>query len=589
MFDNFLGKIKELVPAKKDEKKTEISRVANAFFERLLAWAESEGIDDLTYDTRFKCERGIPRDKQKLLLLRDVNISRSNIAELPKELFFLGLIMSLNVRDNRLQILPREISNLKNLNFLDASHNAISELPSELCYLPHLRVIRMGSNKLTFIPNDIGSLENLEFLDLNNNEIKMLPSDMFKAKKIKMLSLWKNALTELSHYIGELENLEELNIANNLIEKLPKSIRYLKNLVKMDIRNNKLYLLPKEIGELASLKELDAGNDLNLPNINQIMHLPPEFGALQNLQSLNLCSNSLLDLPNEIGLLTNLTKLNLANNKIDMLPYYIENLINLRDLDISANRLKKLPPEIMKLTLTRLDISDNPELELTPEQQEWLKTIQIVRGGIQNQSADKTLAERIAQHMVQSEIPAAAQNVEKIETPAPVQANKIENIAAAPAPKIAQDANKGVAQSKPETPAPVQANKIENIAAAAIKPINKPETPAPKTAQSANISANTAENSKQAAAQNIVTIAQDGFKIELNRDNDKITVIHTTDNDAKLILKQNGDIYELATIDDVNFLVVKAQNTIKISYKAESVSFNKIDENTTIITLSAQE
>ncbi|MDR1007145.1 MAG: hypothetical protein LBL65_01105 [Campylobacteraceae bacterium] len=92
---------------------------------------------------------------------------------------------------------------------------------------------------------------------------------------------------------------------------------------------------------------------------------------------------------------------------------------------------------------------------------------------------------------------------------------------------------------------------------------------------------------------NITVIAQDGFNIEINKDkNNEITVVHTSDNDVRLILKKESNVYEFTTIEGTSILTVNLNSgqDLNLNYRANSVSFNKNNDDTiTIITLSSQE
>ena len=99
-----------------------------------------------------------------------------------------------------------------------------------------------------------------------------------------------------------------------------------------------------------------------------ITYIPPEIGALNNLEYLSLSHNLLKRIPPEIGALTNLTILYLTNNKLATLPPEIGQLINLTQLGLGENKLKHIPPEICRLTkLTHLALHHNSLKRIPPE------------------------------------------------------------------------------------------------------------------------------------------------------------------------------------------------------------------------------
>jgi hypothetical protein len=91
--------------------------------------------------------------------------------------------------------------------------------------------------------------------------------------------------------------------------------------------------------------------------------------------------------------------------------------------------------------------------------------------------------------------------------------------------------------------------------------------------------------------QSMVRVNHNEFSIEYNNSDDKITIIHTSDNDAKIILKKNNNYYKLTTLENETILIIKPKNQqdgIDLNYTAKSVSLDKIDDDTTIITLSSK-
>ncbi|MBN1311116.1 MAG: leucine-rich repeat domain-containing protein [Anaerolineae bacterium] len=132
---------------------------------------------------------------------------------------------------------------------------------------------------------------------------------------------------------------------------------------------NQITRLPPEIGQLTSLQILDL-------SFSQLMELPPEIGRLSNLQELYLYGNQITEIPPEIGQLGNLQKLDLWDNLFTELPPEIGRLSNLRELylgkedwvDFSPSHITKLPPEIGQLANLRvLNLEDIHLTELPPE------------------------------------------------------------------------------------------------------------------------------------------------------------------------------------------------------------------------------
>jgi len=245
----------------------------NNWWDRLIAWAESCGIDD------FGLSRG--------------------------------------------EILREELLSLIDLN-LSGYGNRISELPPEIGKLTNLRSFKLSGNSLTHFPPEIGRLTNLEELILGPTIIGCNRTNFKTASREKDISLSANEIAELLPEIGveQLINLKNFTLQANEIKVLPLEIGKLVNLKKLVLSANEIEYLPRELGQLINLQELNL-------SINEIRELTPEIGKLINLEKLFLAVNGIKDLPPEIGQLSNLKLLDIRENHISELPSEVKRLKNL--------------------------------------------------------------------------------------------------------------------------------------------------------------------------------------------------------------------------------------------------------------------
>ena len=143
--------------------------------------------------------------------------------------------------------------------------------------------------------------------------------------------------------------------------ELPRPIT---NLTGLDCRET-ISILPPEIGALSNLQLLNLSQ-------HRITTIPPEIGSLSRLQSLLLINNYIRVLPDEIGALSSLEFLDLEGNQLTKLPTSICNLgSKLKFLDLRRNILEgpTPPPEIWTLVaLTDLNLSANPKISELPPQ-----------------------------------------------------------------------------------------------------------------------------------------------------------------------------------------------------------------------------
>ncbi|MBN3940473.1 COR domain-containing protein [Nostoc sp. NMS9] len=157
------------------------------------------------------------------------------------------------------------------------------------------------------------------------------------------------------------DKVTELDFSGKGLTTLPPEFGQLTNLRSLNLYNNQLSSLSPEIGQLTNLQSLNF-------NHNQLSSLPPKIGQLTNLRLLDLNNNRLSSLPPEFGQLTNLQSLYLSSNQLSSLPPEIGQLTNLQTLHLFRNQLSSLPPEIGQLTnLQSLDLRRNQLSSLPPK------------------------------------------------------------------------------------------------------------------------------------------------------------------------------------------------------------------------------
>ncbi|OAY76183.1 putative disease resistance protein RGA1 [Ananas comosus] len=293
----------------------------------------------------------LPSSIGKLKLIRYLNLSRTNIRELPESITGLCNLQTLNLSDCcKIRTLPKFLGRLTNLQILDLSCcsslailDSISNLQNlyalnlgccekiislePICHLKNLHYLDLVDiNSLVTLPESIGSLQNLRVLNLSKCcSLKWLPSSLCALKNLRNLNLSRlNSLVTLPEFIGNLQNLRILDLSNcSSLESLPSSLCDLKNL-----------------------------HDLNLYCLNSLVTLPESIGSLQNLRILSLsrCS-SLLSLPSSSSDLQHLEKLNISRcGKLCELPKMIQKLTKLKELlNSHCSELKGMPRGIGKL------------------------------------------------------------------------------------------------------------------------------------------------------------------------------------------------------------------------------------------------
>ncbi len=91
------------------------------------------------------------------------------IRSLPKELFLLPNLVSLNISGNQIKTIPSEIENAKSLESLNASGNQLESLPSE--------IVHTVLQSLNVVNNDIYTLPiGIEKMSLHDFQIDKSPN-----------------------------------------------------------------------------------------------------------------------------------------------------------------------------------------------------------------------------------------------------------------------------------------------------------------------------------------------------------------------------------------------------------------------------
>ncbi len=253
---------------------------------------------------------------EKLLTVKNLDLSRLSIVVLPPEISLLTNLQTLGLHSNKLSEIPPDIYRLSNLIELDISSNPFKELPPDVCLLSTLQKLDLNNIQLTELPSQIGNLTHLEWLCITGNSLTKLPPEIGQLVKLKELYLLHNQLTVLPPEIGQLTNLQWLYLCYNQLTKLASTVGLLNNLIELGISNNQLTELPSEIGNLISVEWINL-------SYNQLTALPPDIIQqinLENFKFLNLKNNKLTKLPLDLQTLSERGKLKCEGNPVCDLP-----------------------------------------------------------------------------------------------------------------------------------------------------------------------------------------------------------------------------------------------------------------------------
>lgn len=155
---------------------------------------------------------------------------------------------------------------LKYLRVLDLSNSQVEELPDSIGGLILLRYLNLSSTEITALPETVGNLHNLQTLELGEcHQLIELPDSIGNLKHLRHLGLYNTEIERLPESVSSISSLQTLELGKcyNLLE-LPKDISSLVNLRYLGLhidwgdrdRETNLISMPSGIGGLTSLQTL---------------------------------------------------------------------------------------------------------------------------------------------------------------------------------------------------------------------------------------------------------------------------------------------------------------------------------------------
>eukprot|EP01012_Entosiphon_sulcatum_P034289 TRINITY_DN4346_c0_g1_i1.p1 TRINITY_DN4346_c0_g1~~TRINITY_DN4346_c0_g1_i1.p1 ORF type:complete len:361 (+),score=103.12 TRINITY_DN4346_c0_g1_i1:214-1296(+) len=112
--------------------------------------------------------------------------------ELSRSIFDMEGLRELNVHKNLLTELPEELGRLVNLTTLNVSDNLLVSLPASVGSLKHLTEIDASTNKIASVPAEVGGLRALERFRLDFNELAAFPAGVCGIPTLKELYILEN-------------------------------------------------------------------------------------------------------------------------------------------------------------------------------------------------------------------------------------------------------------------------------------------------------------------------------------------------------------------------------------------------------------
>ena len=182
--------------------------------------------------------------------------------------------------------LPAALFGLTALNYLEISDTNLTEIPDEMSKLTNLINLALHRNHIEKVGAFFNELPKLKFFDMSFNQLSALPETLV-LEPVHTLNLSNNKLSSLGK-MSSAVNLSILHLEHNELEALPEGLDALPHLLEIHAGNNLLKSLPDNLNTFPALKLLDVSE-------NKLQHVPNSLSKCQRMKTLKLESNPLKD------------------------------------------------------------------------------------------------------------------------------------------------------------------------------------------------------------------------------------------------------------------------------------------------------
>ena len=188
----------------------------DTWIDELFQWADNNNIPELQYieddtlcdDGEFPIQGfwiGLPRDRDVLVNLEELDLSWHNCCEIPKQIKHLKKLKKFIFSKSRDGRQPPFMKNADGLN-------EIEEIPVWIAELENLEELDLSNNKISFVPDVIGKLKNLKKLYLHNNLIMFVDVELAFLSKLEVIWIYWNMFSVLDNCIDNLKELANLDV-----------------------------------------------------------------------------------------------------------------------------------------------------------------------------------------------------------------------------------------------------------------------------------------------------------------------------------------------------------------------------------------
>ena len=336
----------------------------------------------------------LPPNFEKLTQIKTLNLAENRFEVLPFEALSQLPMIELYISKNSLRdaLIPSSVDIWPTLQLLDITNNCITSLSANSkLSLPALRTFLFSTNRINALP-DMSTWLHLLTIIGEDNKLSTLPDGLTGLPKVRLADFTGNDLRIIDERICLMENLETLRIAKNplrekkflnmgtddlkrsLRERLTPAAQPNESLVDPEAAHNSISAIRQALTTATSHPTppstayiLKQGQELDLSRRSLSSLDAPSLAHLSSTQSLftaTLSHNAFESFPGPLSLITTtLRHLSLSHNRLSKC-YLKDSLIfpNLTSLSLSANALTSLDELATNLSapgLTMLELSIN--------------------------------------------------------------------------------------------------------------------------------------------------------------------------------------------------------------------------------------
>jgi len=308
-----------------------------------------------------------------------VGVNFPQLLEFPVRAFKLSNLLSLSLKNNKLDKLPTEFGiKFSLLQSLDISENQLTVLPDCICDCTKLETLDISENMIVALPSIMNKLTNLKTLIAFKNNLTSLPEELSNCTQLETVNVFNNKILRISPTFGTAWiNIKEFNAGSNKLKSFPPIPGWTKltrlalqwngiveisdlsitqdTLTQFQINDNALSTFPN-FGEAKVLTLIDISS-------NMITEIPDTIiKSCQALETLTIRKNKISKLSNELLSLPKLALLDIQENELSEIPSTISNLKNsLITLLINKNNISLVPAALKDCTLLqRVSLEGNP-------------------------------------------------------------------------------------------------------------------------------------------------------------------------------------------------------------------------------------